>query len=97
MRRIVYEPDERESATSTAGSRIVIDHIRKSRSGRPPVHDRPETRIHDVTGIQAPSTPSIVCAARRALHSLRRGRAGVLLAAESMTPALAGPFPAGRA
>jgi hypothetical protein len=40
----------------------VNDHAEEPLTQAAPVHDRPETRIHDATGIQTPSAPSPVCA-----------------------------------
>jgi hypothetical protein len=57
----------KESAAElTAGFRIVNDYAEEPLGRAAPVHDRPETRIHDATGIQAPSAPSPVCAESRA-------------------------------
>jgi len=50
-----------ESATElTVSFRIVNDYAEESLGRAAPVHDRPKIRIHDATGIQAPSAPSLV-------------------------------------
>jgi hypothetical protein len=44
----------------TAGFQIVNDYAEEPLGRAAPVHYRPETRIHDATGIQAPSAPSLL-------------------------------------